>query len=277
VQTAQFLIESGSDNDSLTPEERADILARDRQRLAAMVDFCKTPQCLRGCLLDYFGQAHEDRCGHCGNCQGEYTLEDITVPAQKILSCVKRAQDHLGYSVGASLIIATLRGSRNKRVRELELEDLTTYGIMKDTSREDLQGMVEHLEAMGYLRTHPEYRTLVLTQKAGEVLFRGEKVTMAVKKRSPLERGRRQTTPVLEGEEAESLFAALKEVRSHLAQQAGVPAYIVFSNATLMDMAAKAPRTMADFLTVSGVGEQKAQRYGKAFLSAIQDYTAQQT
>ena len=127
VATAEFFIhQSGDNNEALTPEELEEIQARDYQRLEAMVGYCKTSGCLRGHILDYFGQRHEARCGNCGNCRRSFVQVDITRQAQMILSCIKRAQAKLGYYVGAVLIIRTLLGSKDKRVLELGLDALST-------------------------------------------------------------------------------------------------------------------------------------------------------
>ncbi len=241
------------------------------ERLQRMVDYCKTEDCLRGRILDYFGQGHEPGCGNCGNCQGLFQQTDITIPAQMILSCVKRVKDRLGYYVGAALILRILRGSRDKRILELGLEDLSTYGLMKATPRELLQSYLDCLEAKGYVFIDSNYATLRPTPAAGGVLFHGVRVEMLTKI---------QPKPLLEQEPLalssqgvdEGLLAALKEQRNKLAQREGVPAYIVFSNATLVDMARKTPRNREELLSVSGVGEVKAQRYGAEFLSVLQAY-----
>ena len=191
-----------------------------------------------------------------------------------ILSCVKRARDKLGYSVGATLIIRALCGSAEKRVISLGLDKLTTYGLMKSINRTQIREYMEYLESAGYLLTDPVHGGIELTAKSRNVLFDGEQVHMSVKKTPVAEKkraGKADAAPAPAGGEA-GLFEALRSLRYKLAQEEGVPAYIVFSNANLADMARRAPRTMAEFLNVSGVGEVKAARYGKAFLDAIADF-----
>ena len=134
VATAQFFLQQAGENEDLSPEERAEVQARDARRLEAMVNYCKTTHCLRGHLLDYFGQAHDPTCGNCGNCRSQFVQVDITRQAQMILSCVKRVQGKLGYYVGADLLSKVLRGSRSQRVLTLGLDGLTTYGLLRDTS-----------------------------------------------------------------------------------------------------------------------------------------------
>ena len=270
VETAKFLIQSGG-NEDLSPEEQARVRQRDYARLGAMTGYCRTAKCLRGYILDYFGQQHAPRCGNCGNCLGSYREEDITVPAQMILSCVRRVREQLGYYVGKALIIQTLRGSRDQRLLQLGLDQLSTYGLMKKQSAAQVRSWLDFLEADGYLRTNAGHFTLEPTAASSAVLFGGEKVSMPVRTDRRAESADREPRrkPAAVSAEAEDLFAALKAERMRIAQEEGVPAYIVFSNAALADMAARAPRTMAEFLEVSGVGAVKAERYGARFLAAI--------
>ena len=173
VATAQFFLQQAGENEDLSPEERAEVQARDARRLEAMVNYCKTTHCLRGHLLDYFGQAHDPTCGNCGNCRSQFVQVDITRQAQMILSCVKRVQGKLGYYVGADLLSKVLRGSRSQRVLTLGLDGLTTYGLLRDTSEALTRRYLEALEEAGYLVTEPVHKTLRPTTQAGEVLFRG--------------------------------------------------------------------------------------------------------
>ena len=270
VTTAKFLINNASDNEELDPEERERIRQQDLERLAMMVGYCKTKECLRGYILDYFGQKHPEVCGNCGNCRGEFELVDITREAQMILSCVKRIHDRLGYYVGIAAIARVLQGSKEKKLLQLGLDELSTYGLMKTTGRTQIRTMADHLEGLGYLLTEPEHQTVRLTPKASQVLYRGQTVQMQVRKKQKAP-ARLAADSKLSGDEA-GLYDVLRELRGELAREANIPAYVVFSNATLQDMARKKPRTMMDFKRVSGVGELKASWYGKAFLERIRDY-----
>lgn len=270
VSTAQFFIQQAGENEALNPEEREQVRAQDTKRLEDMVGYCKTTGCLRGYLLDYFGQEHPSSCGNCGNCRSHVVETDITRQAQMILSCVKRVRDKLGYFVGASLLSQVLRGSRTQRVLSLGLDDLSTYGLLRGTSEAGMRRYFETLEEGGYLVTETEHNTLRLTTKAGDVLFRGAGVTMA-----RLSRGETLPHPAKKGTEAavlpedEGLMGVLRATRLRLAQEEGVPLYMIFSNATLADMARRRPRDREEFLMVSGVGEVKAQKYAAAFLAAF--------
>lgn len=267
VQTARFLINNGSENEELDPAQREIIRQQDLRRLEAMVGYCKTNQCLRHYILDYFGQKAPELCGNCGNCQGNFQEVDITRQAQMILSCMKRIYDKRGCWVGASVVARTLRGSRDKRILEMGLDSLPTYGLMKDHGRSEIHSMLDHLEAEGYIQSEQEYQTLFLTQKAARVLFHGEQVVMKMERQlQPSQEEQRLTA------ENADLFDVLKELRFQLAKEAGVPAFVIFSNATLVDMAQKQPKTLSEFKRVSGVGEIKAAWYGEAFLSKIRSY-----
>lgn len=272
VQTAKFLIQSSGENEALTAEEREAVIEQDIKRLQVMIGYCKTTDCLRGYILGYFGQAHPENCGNCGNCRANFSRQDITAQAQMILSCVKRAYDKLGYSVGATLIIHTLAGSTEQRVLELGLDKLSTYGLMKDVSRTQIRAYMEQLEADSYLEADPVHGGILLTEKAGAVLFRGESVFMTTRTLLAAEKKREKKKNAVVEHIDNSLFETLRALRFQLSQEENVPAYIIFSNATLSDMAAKAPKTMNEFLEVSGVGEVKAERYGKIFMDEIKKY-----
>lgn len=270
VETAKFFINQSFDNEELDLAQREMIRQQDMARLNAMNGYCNTKDCLRGYILTYFGQKHTEVCGNCGNCKGEFEEADITREAQMILSCVKRIYDKLGYWVGASTVAKVLQGSKEKKLLEQGLNELTTYGLMRDKGRTQIRSMADHLETEGYLYTEPEHSTLRLTAKAAEVLFQGKQVRMLMRKE--------QEQPVsssgilrMTGEEGD-LYDLLRELRAELAKEAGVPAYMVFSNATLVDMAKKKPKNMTEFRKISGVGELKANWYGKAFLQQIKAY-----
>nr|WP_325303036.1 DNA helicase RecQ [uncultured Oscillibacter sp.] len=275
VQTAKYLITHSQEAQEGDPER----LRRDLIRLDRMVRYCKTTGCLRADLLDYFGEIHSGNCGNCGSCAGDFVERDITVEAQKILSAVARVEKRCAYGLGAAAIIKLLRGSRDRRTLQLGLDRLPTHGALKGVDQERVQRYIDHLMEEGYLRADgEEYPVLRLTARAGDVLFRGQRVLLrerAAKSPPPQAGPAPGPSSGSAPQEADgSLLAALKALRSRLAQEAGVPAYIVFSNAALADMAALRPLDMEEFLKVSGVGRVKAERYGEDFLRAIRDWRA---
>ncbi len=309
IRTALFLIQNSEENEAMTAQEREIILRRDMERLDKMVGYCETGSCLRAYILAYFGETHSGWCGNCGSCKAstfEYEQKDITIEAQKILSCVSRIEKKYPNGVGVTVCVRMLHGSKEQRVMQLRLDTLPTYGIMHDVDRPKIREYIDQLVTQGYLQvTEGEYPVLRLTDKSREVLFRGTLVTMPVRKlppaidssdkspfdkspfdKSPFDKSPFDKAPLNESrglskkarfsiDDApieDDVLSALKALRSRLAQEAGVPAYIVFSNAALAEMAAKLPRTMSEFLNVSGVGEVKASRYGSAFLQVIKDH-----
>ena len=268
VRAAKYLITNSQENQEPNPRR----LERDFARLNRMEAYCKTSGCLRAEILDYFGEIHGGSCGNCGNCIGEFTDRDITIEAQKILSAVARVERRYAYGLGAAAVIKLLRGSRGKRVLQLGLDQIPTYGAMRDVDQNRIQMYIDFLLEKGYLFSDgEEYPVLRLTPRAGGVLFRGERVVFR-DRTVPASPGRTPEAPASEADGG--LLAALKALRFRLAQEADVPAYVVFSNATLADMAALRPLNMEEFLQVSGVGRVKAERYGREFLQAIQDWRA---
>ena len=274
VQTARFLIEH-SGNEELSEAEQDLIRKRDAERLDEIIGYCKTARCLRGYILDYFGQRHEETCENCGNCKGSHQMMEVTVHAQMILSCVLRIREKLGYAVGKTLLVKTLRGSKDQNVLRLGLDRISTYGLMDKLSAGQVRARIDFLLLEGYLQIDAQHAVLEPTPAASPLLRGQKKLLMPVRleSRTAAPARRHRGRALAAGtEESAGLFAALKAVRMTIARQENVPAYVVFSNATLMDMADKAPCSMAEFLEVSGVGEVKAERYGQIFLDAIIAY-----
>ena len=268
VQTAKYLIQHPALSGELSQEELEQKQRQDLERLDVMVNYCKTQSCLRGYILDYFGQEHESFCGNCSNCSTETEERDITDQARMILSCVQRMSAKLGYSLGLTSVVRTLLGSRDKRLLQLGLDKLGSYGMLRKLGKDDLRAMAENLESQGYLETDPVHGGVSLTQKAQGVLFEGKTVSMRLPK---AEAAAPVSSPV-GGEQSPDLLAMLKRLRWKIAMQESVPAYIIFSNATLEDMARKAPTTLDAFAKVNGVGSVKVKRFGEVFVDAIADY-----
>ncbi len=276
VQTARFLIQNSHDNEELSEEQARQIEKLDLQRLDRMVAYCKTTRCLRGFLLEYFGQHQDGGCGNCGNCRGDFIQTDITTEAQKILSGVARIEKRWPGGLGVVALVQMLRGSKDKNTLKRGLDTLPTYGIMQDTPPARMRLYLDALEEQGYLvNTQGEYPVVRLAARAKDVLFRGETVTMAEHRTA--EKTKKEPRPKTSGAPAdvqEDLYERLRAVRSELAQKQHVPAYIILSNASLAEMASKRPRTTGDLMRISGVGEARAHRYGQQFLRAIAEYAA---
>jgi ATP-dependent DNA helicase RecQ len=157
VTTARFLIDNSSENEELDEAQRELIRRQDLQRLESMVGYCKTTDCLRGYILDYFGQTHPEVCGNCGTCKGDFEEVDITREAQMLLSCVKRIRDKLGYPVGITMVSKVLRGGADQKLLNLGLNELSTYGLLKNKGVSEIRLIAAQLEAEGYLLTEGEH------------------------------------------------------------------------------------------------------------------------
>ena len=262
VRTNQFLIELRGEEE--TDEGYEQRVQREQERLKHMTVYCRTTGCLRGYLLRYFGESAKEHCGKCGSCLANFQELDITRDAQQILSCVRRA----GERFGAGTIIDILRGADTERIRSWSLDTLSTYGLMRDYSRDEVQSRIQYLLESGCLvQAEGQYPTLALGPKARSVLFEGE--TLIAQVRS-LPREAVQTA--VQGASApvdQNLLRRLQQLRGRLAQQAGVPGYVVFSDKTLREMASMQPQTLAQMQLVNGVGDYKLDKYGQKFLDVI--------
>ncbi len=271
IRSARFLLDSAKEHETLSEEERGVVREKELQRLEQMIGYCKTTACLRSYMLSYFGETEQQPCGNCGNCNQEIVEQDITIEAQKILSAVARVKKKYPYGLGITLIVRMLHGSKEKRVLELGLDQLPTYGIMGDLSRIQIRDYIDFLIRGGYLAlSGEEYPVLHMAEQAKQVLFHGERVTYTWRRASIAEKAAKKESVPLPAEANQELFGRLKALRTRLAQEENVPSYIVFSNAALVDMASRQPRSLAEFLEVSGVGAVKAERYGKTFLEEIE-------
>lgn len=223
--------------------------------------------CRRHSLLTYFGEAHAHQpCGHCDACRATPpTLHDITLPAQKFMSCIKRT----GERFGAAHIIAVLRGSREKRVLELGHHTLSTYNIGADLSEKQWLALARQLIRLGYVHQDPEHRGLRLTPPGFEVLKNRTPITGQL---SPPEKPATEAAPAAAPAHDPALFDLLRQTRKELADTAGVPPYIILPDQALVDMATYFPHTPASLLTMTGVGQVKASSFGAPFLKVIAAY-----
>lgn len=271
IRTNLLFIEGDSENDIITSEQREKVRKKDRERLNAMVQYCNLTDCLRHFILAYFGEESAGFCGNCGSCLTETEVIDVTLEAQKILSCVYRLAQR-GRAGTSRLIAYILCGKDVKQVVENNYQTLSTYGLMKNTDNKQIQHMVEILLSRGYLSMQ-EFQALHLTPKANAVLRGQEKVIMQLPKEDLRQTKRMQKLAAMPDYGLdEELFRILRKVREKLAAKEFVPAYIVFSDATLRDMCIKRPTDEDALLAVSGVGKYKLDKYGDAFLTALREY-----
>lgn len=250
-------------------EQRENILYENLQYL---VDYCNTNDCLRSKILEYFGETPEtNNCSNCGNCLDNSEMVDITLESQKVLSCIYRVQERFGVSV----IIQVLRGSRNKRVLEFGLDNVSTYGIMKEYSESTVREIIMTLISMGYIIvTADKFPVLKLSPKSGEVLKGNEKVyhkKHLLEIKSSSKKVSSQTDATSERFD-EELFTKLKELRYSISQDKKMAPFMIFHDATLKEMAVYFPQSKAAMLTIKGVGLKKFETYGDAFLEVIKEH-----
>ncbi len=272
VRTAEFLVEHSheNDDDSIDEKTRRALIERDMERLKQMTFYATTTDCLRRYILNYFGEKAPLCCGHCGNCDTNFEEVDATMDARKILSCVYRL-DERRLHFGRTVVAAVLTGSKGEQIGRFSLNTLSTYGIMSEQTAVRVRQLIDVLLERGLLTADPErYNALFLT-KTGNALMRGRgELHIRLPREKKPEASRR--TEELSADVDEKLFEKLRALRTKVAQRAGVPPYVVFSNATLADMAARQPKSEYELLGVRGVGEAKARRYGAEFVDCIRDY-----
>ncbi len=261
VRTAKFLIEHSEPNEQLSEREQRELRLRDETRLKYMTIYSTTNDCLRAFLLRYFGENQTGSCGKCSNCLLHYELMDITVDAQKILSCVVRMRERFG----SKMVCDVLRGANSERVRSLGFDKLSTYGIMKERSESEVRSRINSLITQGYLeQTDSDRPILRLTKSSGAVLRGEERIETRVLKEPPSKKGKSDGAPA-----DSALYERLRALRLELAKKASVPAYVVFTDAALREMCRSLPTTEEELSAVNGVGRVKIDRYGKAFLDEI--------
>lgn len=267
VQINRMLLENAPPNEQMDAQTQQQVRAMDYERLNQMQQYCTASDCLRARLLRYFGQESAPRCQNCSNCKKEFQQIDITVQAQKILSCVART----GQRFGKTVVADVLAGNKNPKMAQLGLTDQTTYGILFPMKKREICEMIEYLMFEGYLEAPDgKYPVLKLTQSAVSVL-RGQRRVMQSVPKTAQEKA--DIGAYRYAEPNEALYQRLRALRLEIAQRQHVPAYMIFTDSTLRDMSRKMPQTPEAFLTVSGVGAVKMQRYGAEFLQVCCDFT----
>ena len=270
VHTCEFLLNNSFDDATdLDASLRERLRARAKDRLKMMTFYSTTTDCLRQFILRYFDESAPGFCGNCSNCETNFVPQDVTLEANKIISCVARLGQR-GRCVGRSTIVDILRGSKAEKMHTEGYDSLSTYGIMADDSTKHVREVLDGLVEKGVLDIgQGKYPVVVFTQKAADFLHQKEDFELMLPQ--PKAPAAARAGAGTEASPDPVLFAKLKELRAELAAQANIPAYMVFSNHTLHEMCRKKPRTHEDFLQVSGVGAAKDERWGEAFLEAINE------
>jgi ATP-dependent DNA helicase RecQ len=271
IRTADFLIQQKIHPDTGEPLEEEQRIGR--QQLRQVLSYVESTECRRAIQLRYFDEAYTPPCGACDNCVEPKALEDWTLEAKQLLSCVARlAQRHERF--GAAHVIEILRGSRAARIVSRNHDELSVHGIGKNRSLQEWRALVRTLLHQGLLaETQDGYPVLVLNAESWKVL-KGElavQVARAARSASPARQDRAEASAALD-EDDRALFDALRALRKQLADEHGVPPYVIFHDATLREMAEQRPGSLHEFGRVKGIGEAKLSRYGERFLQAIQQH-----
>ena len=257
VRLAQFVEQSEADEAHKRIE---------RSKLDALLGWCEITTCRRRALLDYFGDRLSEDCGNCDICLSPPRTWDGTVEAQKLLSCVYRT----GQYFGAAHVIDVLRGRDTAKVRQHRHERLSTYGIGEDRSATEWRSILRQLLVQGYLRSEVHrYGALRLTRKS-RALLRGEerarfREDVSARRQAKVKRSETYAP----SPEEQPMWDALRECRSRLARDAGVPAYVIFHDTTLREMVRLHPKSLEELAAVHGVGQKKLDSYGDSFLAVL--------
>jgi ATP-dependent DNA helicase RecQ len=237
-------------------------------KLSGMYNYCTGGVCRHKAILRYFGQAlDKDNCGACDICLGELgCIDDGLVTAQKILSCIIRLEERFGGSYTASV----LTGSPDKRIIENNHCKLSTYGLLREYSKRTVHDWIEQLAGQDYVEKTGEYNVLKVAEKGWRVLKGKETPRLLKPAQKPVKNSKAAEDSWDSVEQG--LFESLRKLRASIARRKAVPAYIIFSDAALRDMARRRPSTLGGLLEVKGVGETKCEQYGKVVLATIKNY-----
>lgn len=248
LQIQQYFIEQS--------EMTIDYKQKEYLKLREMSQYANAQMCLQKYILRYFGEEGTD-CGRCSNCLDNRELVDITVDAQKVLSCVKR----MGERFGKGLVGKVLTGSKDQKIDQWHFDRLPTYGLMKGRTQKEVTQLIDYLTAERYLIPSDGQFPLLSVSPEGVQVLLGERKVF-----------RKEDQKVRKVAVDDALFERLRELRMDMAQEAGVPPYVVFSDSTLTEMCEKLPQTTIQLLQIKGVGQNKLDKYGTAFLEVIKEY-----
>ena len=266
----RFLLDHKEMQD-LDPADRETVRERDARRLQVMERYCYTTECLRNYILKYFGENPEKPCQDCGNCLREFETLDMTEAAKKVINCVYEAKGRYGRQI----IIDTVAGAKTARLEEIGAVRYKSYGVLAGTNKNLLRRLIEQLVLEGYLRVG-DYQVLKLGDISG---LKNPEASVSIKITDEDKQPEKVAKTKKKAKSVETLtssgyklFERLKKLRLEIAREESMPPYIIFSDKTLIDMAAKMPASKPEMLDVSGVGENKFAKYGERFLEVIEEY-----
>ncbi len=266
----RFLLDHKEMQD-LDPADRETVRERDARRLQVMERYCYTTECLRNYILKYFGENPEKPCQDCGNCLREFETLDMTEAAKKVINCVYEAKGRYGRQI----IIDTVAGAKTARLEEIGAVRYKSYGVLAGINKNLLRRLIEQLVLEGYLRVG-DYQVL----KLGDISdLKNPAASVSIKITDEDKQPEKTAKTKKKAKSVETLtssgyklFERLKKLRLEIAREESMPPYIIFSDKTLIDMAAKKPTSKPEMLDVSGVGENKFAKYGERFLEVIEEY-----
>ncbi len=248
------------------------IKQRDTHRLQVMEGYCKTTSCLRNYILEYFGERRSLPCDNCGNCHGSFTEADMTFEAKWVINCIAETRGRFGKNI----VSGTLVGANRARLREVGATGYRSYGVLKEVNEKDVQVLIDQMVMEGYIVQTGEYRVLQMGDISG---LRDENARVTVRKPKEKEiaatgRGKKARSTDALTSAGYQLFERLRQLRTAIAKEEGMPPYIIFSDKTLIDMCVKMPADRRGMLAVSGVGENKFGKYGQRFIDEITAFAA---
>ena len=278
VHTNQFFIENNRENEELSEVELEEVMAKDRERLKKMTYYCYTNDCLRAYMLRYFGEQTGNYCGNCSNCLKNFEEVDVSKYARIILGCIEESRERYGMTV----IIDTLRGSRSEKVERYRMNENSYYGTVREVSQQRLREIIRFMLTRGYLmQTDDGYAVLKLTENSYHLTVKGEQLLMKLPKETAVavvESTRKKLVKAQTGNakrimaDHPALYERLRELRNETARKMHVPAYVVFTDRTLLEMSGYLPVTREEMLAITGVAQAKYEKYGEQFMAVIRDY-----
>ncbi|MBR3672884.1 MAG: DNA helicase RecQ [Clostridia bacterium] len=254
IVSNKFLIEQTNSNSTKLVEY---------QKLNDMVDYCNTDKCLRKYILEYFGETTDyDNCNNCSNCNSEIESTDITTDSKKIMSCIKRMKERFGIG----MVTDVLKGSKTAKIKSMKFDDLSTYGIMSEYSKDTIKELISFLVSENYINcVGDKYPVLTLNSNCSDVLFNDKQVFIKRK----IEKVKTKSSGIKYNTD---LFSILSTLRKKLAEELNVPPFVVFSDSTLIEMCLIYPTTLDELYQISGVGKYKADNFGKHFIHEIKNF-----
>lgn len=278
VHTNQFFIDNNRENEELSEVELEEVMAKDRERLKKMTYYCYTSDCLRAYMLRYFGEQAGDYCGNCSNCLKNYEEVDVSKYARIILGCIEESRERYGMTV----IIDALRGSRNEKIERYRMNENSYYGTIREVSQKRLREIIRFMLTRGFLaQTDDGYAVLKLTENSYQLTIKGDQLLMKLPKETTtvmLESGKKNLVKAQVNSarrimaDNPQLYERLRELRNETARAMHVPAYVVFTDRTLLEMSGYMPVTREEMLAITGVAQAKYEKYGEQFMAIIKGY-----